>query len=342
MNRTRGDARAWLAWALAGGAVATASRNPIVLALLLLVVLAVGRRLGPGSAIGRSWRQAGRLVLWLVTLSVVINLLTVRSGDVTLARLPAEWPALGGPLTLNALVYGALAALSMLAILAVWAVFNAVVSQGDLLRLTPRPLFLAGAVASIALTFLPGMSRAVQQIGEAQAVRGHRLRGARDLAPLAAPLLALGLERGLSLAEAMEARGFGYAGSQAMAPAGLRLLLAGLGLLAAGALLAVGSPWPLLGGGLLALGLAATGAGLRQAGPGRSRYRQRRWGWGDTAVCAAAAAAVAVLALARLGGDGGLDYTPYPLLRPPAVPPLGIAAALLLLAPALCAEAGWR
>lgn len=342
MNRTRGDARAWLAWALAGGTVAMASRNPIVLALLLLVVLAVGQRLGPGSAISRSWRQAGRLVGWLVALSVALNVLTVRAGDVVLARLPAEWPVLGGPLTLNALVYGVLAALAILAILAIWAVFNAVVSQGDLLRLTPRPLFLAGAAGSIALTFLPGMSRAVQQIGEAQAVRGHRVRGVRDLAPLAAPLLALGLERGLSLAEAMEARGFGYAGSLTPAPASSWQLLAGVGLLAIGALLTVGSPWPLLGGGLLALGLAVTWAGLRRAGPGRTRYRQRRWSWGDTAVCAAAGAAVAALALARLGGDGGLDYTPYPVLRPPAVPPLGIATALLLLAPALCAEAGWR
>ena len=60
MTRTRGDARAWLAWALAGGAVATASRNPLVLGLLLLVVAAVGLRLVPGSTIGRSWRRASR------------------------------------------------------------------------------------------------------------------------------------------------------------------------------------------------------------------------------------------------------------------------------------------
>jgi energy-coupling factor transport system permease protein len=348
MTRTRGDARAWLAWALAGGAVATASRNPLVLGLLLLVVAAVGLRLLPGSTIGRSWRRAGRLVLWLAALSVLFNLLTVRAGDTPLARLPADWPVVGGALTLNALVHGLLAALSMLTILAVWAVFNGVVSQGDLLSLTPRPLYLAGAVGSIALTFLPGMARAVEQIGEAQAVRGHRPRGPRDLAPLAVPLLNLGLERGLSLAEAMEARGFGNgsgrvdaAGASAADP-GQRWLLPGVVLLAGGALAALGSPWPLLGAGLLALGAALTWRGLRGTGPGRTRYRRRRWSWGDTAVTAAAAATVALLVAARLAGDADLSYVAYPALRPPGVSWLGIAATLPLLAPVVCAEAGWR
>ena len=210
MGRTRGDPRAWLAWALAGGALAAGSRNPLVLGLLLLVVAAVGLRLAPPSTIARSWRRAGWLIAWLAVISALVNLLTVRVGDIALATLPSDWPLIGGPLTLNALVYGLITALAALALLAIWAVFNAVVSQGDLLRLTPRPLYLAGAIASVALTFLPGMALAARQIGEAQAVRGHRPRGPRDLVPLAAPLLSLGLERGLTLAEAMEARGFGY------------------------------------------------------------------------------------------------------------------------------------
>ena len=227
MGRTRGDPRAWLAWALAGGALAAGSRNPLVLGLLLLVVAAVGLRLAPPSTIARSWRRAGWLIIWLAAVSALVNLLTVRAGDIALATLPSDWPLIGGPLTLNALVYGLITALAALALLAIWAVFNAVVSQGDLLRLTPRPLYLAGAIASVALTFLPGMALAARQIGEAQAVRGHRPRGPRDLVPLAAPLLSLGLERGLTLAEAMEARGFGYIGERAPSRAsggGRRLL----------------------------------------------------------------------------------------------------------------------
>jgi energy-coupling factor transport system permease protein len=353
MGRTRGDPRAWLAWALAGGALAAGSRNPLVLGLLLLVALAVGLRLAPPSTIARSWRRAGWLIVWLAVVSALANLLTVRAGDFALVTLPSDWPLIGGSLTLNAIVYGLVTALAALALLAIWAVFNAVVGQGDLLRLTPRPLYVAGAIASVALTFLPGMALAARQIGEAQAVRGHRPRGPRDLIPLAAPLLSLGLERGLTLAEAMEARGFGHVGasepSRAAAagrrivgrPDGQWLLATGLALGGAGLLLLVASPWPALGAIGVGLGAAAVALGLRLVGPGRSRYHRRRWTWGDTAVTLAAAAAVALLVAARQG-DGGLGFTVYPSMQPPAVSIWGIGAALLLLTPALCAEAGWR
>jgi energy-coupling factor transport system permease protein len=317
------------------------------------VVAAVGLRLAPPSTIARSWRRAGWLIAWLAAISALVNLLTVRAGDVALATLPGDWPLVGGPLTLNALVYGLITALAALALLAIWAVFNAVVSHGDLLRLTPRPLYLAGAIASVALTFLPGMALAARQIGEAQAVRGHRPRGPRDLLPLAAPLLSLGLERGLTLAEAMEARGFGHVDARepSRPTTGWRrwfarldgqwLLAAGLTFGGAGLLLLLGSPWPGLGALAAGVGAAAVALGLRLVGPGRSRYLRRRWTWGDTAVTLAAAAALALLVAARQG-DGGLGFVVYPSMQAPAISVPGIVAALLLLTPALCAEAGWR
>jgi energy-coupling factor transport system permease protein len=300
MSRAPGDARAWVAWALAGGLVASATRNPVTLSLLLLVVLAVAARLLPPSSLGRLWRSAGRLVVWVALLSVLLNVLTVRAGDRPIARLPDEWPLVGGALTLNALVEGLLAALSLGALLAVWAVFNRLVRHGELLRLLPRPLAAVGVAASIALTFIPGLGRALADIREAQAVRGRVARGPRDLAPLAAPLLSLGL----ALAEAMEARGFG----------------------------APPERWTADRGETESHHLPPRGV---------TRFSRRRWGVGDTLVTAGAAAAALLILMASVIDPAALSYTAYPTLTPPPVAPLPLAAALLVLAPAVAAELGW-
>jgi energy-coupling factor transport system permease protein len=299
-------------------------------------VLVVGQRATPPSIIARDWWLMGRLVGWLVGVSVVMNLLLTRAGDWPLISLPRDWPGLGGDLTLNALLFGLLAALSLLVVLAAWAVFNAAVGQGDLLSLVPRPLYLAGAAGAIALTFVPGMLRAAREIGEAQAVRGHRARGWRDLPPLAVPLLSLGLERGLSLAEAMEARGFG-ATLGAPGRSGWWLAV-GLAALALGGPLLLASPWPALGFLALAGGGLALWLGLRQAGPGRSRYRRQRWRPGDTLVAGLALASLALLVAARLSGDTSLDYAVYPTLTPPPVSAWVLALPPLLLGPALNVE----
>ena len=51
------------------------------------------------------------------------------------------------------------------------------------------------------------------------ALRGRGVRGLGTASRLLSPLLAGSLERGLNLAEAMEARGYGRAGSHARAVA---------------------------------------------------------------------------------------------------------------------------
>ena len=213
MTRTTADPRAWLAWVLAAGLLVSVTRNPVTLLTMLLVVMVVGARATPVDAWRTRWSLLTRLFLWLTAATVVFNLLVARAGSTPLAHLPADWPLVGGTLTVNALVHGLLTALGLGGLLAVWSIFNLAVGQGDLLRLIPRPLYLAGVVTAIALTFAPGLGRAAREIAEARALRGQPDRGARDWPPLAAPLLTTGLERGLSLAEAMEARGFGAQGN---------------------------------------------------------------------------------------------------------------------------------
>src|SRR5204862_3137933 len=62
---------------------------------------------------------------------------------------------------------------------------------------------------AIALRLLPTLERDARGLTEALRGRGVAVAGVRGHARLLAPLLAGSLERALSLAEAMEARGFG-------------------------------------------------------------------------------------------------------------------------------------
>lgn len=116
---------------------------------------------------------------------------------------------IGGVITLESVTYALLQALGMVGILIALAVFNTCVDHYALLRNAPRFLRQSTIVLSIAVTFIPQMLTAQAEIREAQLLRGHRFRARRDLPRLFVTLLAEGLERSITLAESMSARGFG-------------------------------------------------------------------------------------------------------------------------------------
>jgi len=215
---------AWLLWATAGTSAVATTRNPLYLALVLLcaggayrVARTAGETDGANDgwvAQAAQWALVVRVVVSLLGVSLAFNVLTVHAGDRVFARLPGNVPLvgglIGGPLTANALVYGLLAALATLTLILAFAAVNAAVGYADLLRLLPVPLAGLGVTLTVALGFLPQTLAALTEVREAQAVRGlPPARGLRDLPPLLLPVLALGLERAVTLAEAMAARGFG-------------------------------------------------------------------------------------------------------------------------------------
>ncbi|MBN1890179.1 MAG: ATP-binding cassette domain-containing protein, partial [Thermoflexales bacterium] len=208
-------------------------------------------------------------------------------------------------------------------------------------QLAPRAFHDAGVVLSIALTFLPHTSRSLARIREAQAVRGHRVRGWRDGLPIFVPLLVSGLERSMELAEAMVARGYGAISGRSHTPRIRGLLLLGLLALLGGWLAWLLAPtWRgpaagalLVGGGLLAGALWLAGRTVS-----RTTYRPRRWTARDTlALLGCGLALVAILAPLPWADRATLYYTPYPRLSMPAFDPLTGIALLGLLAPAVLA-----
>ena len=180
----------------------------------------------------RSWGAFLRLGLIIATFAALFNWLAAHIGTHVLIRLPGDWPLIGGPLTLEGLVYGLLNGLALITLLAVFGTFNAGADTYALLRAIPAGFAQAGLVTAIALAYMPQTLTRWAEIREAQTLRGHRLRGVRDLVPLAVPLLTGGLDRAINLAEAMEARGFAPEGTATSAPRRLgagriRLLLGG-------------------------------------------------------------------------------------------------------------------
>ena len=332
------DARAWFLWALTALVTASSTRNPMYTVILLLVTTVVGVSCVPDQG-GRAPLSPLRFAVLAIPLSAVFNGLTAHTGETALLRLPDWLPLFGGPVTLEGLVFGAMNGLTLTAIFSGFAVFNQATPVRDLIQLTPRAFHAAGVVLSIALTFVPQTTRSLKRIREAQAVRGHRVRGLRDWLPIVVPLLVSGLERSMGLAEAMVARGYG-ATSDRTQPLRAQVGLA-MGLLA------------LLGGWLafllrpswreVAVGAILGGAGiivgvvwLAGRDVPHTVYRKRRWNARDTLTILGCALTLAMILLPLpLMDRHTLSYSPYPSLTLPIFDPLIGVGLLGLLAPAI-------
>jgi len=327
------DPRVWLLWALTMLITASSARNPLYVAILLLVAMVVGatcavedRQRAPLSPL--------RFGMVAVPLSTLFNSLTVHFGDTLLFTLPDWLPLLGGAVTLEAAIFGAVNGLTLTVIFSSFSIFNAVTPVRDLIKLTPRAFHEAGVVLSIALTFVPQTARSLRTIREAQAVRGHRVRGLRDWLPIVVPLLTSGLERSMGLAEAMVARGYGAVSDQAQPLRRQALLALGLLVLLSGWLLVLFRPSrQLIAAVTMALGALLIGSVVWLTGRSVSHtvYRARPWTHRDTATLAGCALTLAVTITQR----EVLYYSPYPRLTAPSFNLLVGLGLLGLITPAL-------
>lgn len=326
---------AWLLWLVGVAAVPIVTRNPFYLALDLLVVVVVYLALPRRSGAARAWRLFVTIGLTLAALSIGFNVLTVHVGDRVFARIPEVVPIVGGKLTWNALAYGTLSALALAALLIAAAAFNTAIRPGDLIRLLPNSYASLGIAGSIAMTMVPQTIAAGRDIFDAQRARGHRFRGLRDAPSLVVPLLGTGLERAMTLSEALETRGFGASASATATAQPTRrwpLLAASGCFLLSLALLGYGQ----LAGGLLALG-AGVFAAFRAAPLRNQRTRFREMAWSTASVVVAGVGLLCPLTLALVPAitSASLAYDPFPTLVTPEFHPVAGVAIVLLAAPTL-------
>ena len=331
---------AWLAWVGAMLATLSATRNPLYVGLILVWIALVTVAMRPFVA-GTAPIPISpvRFALIVVTLSGIFNLLTVHVGRTVLFRLPGILPIVGGVITLEALTFGLLNGLVLSGIFAAFMALNRALSVQAIVRLIPQAFYPVAVVVSIAVTFVPVTLRQFQQIREAQAVRGHRVRGLRDWLPLIMPLLVGGLERALQLAEAMTARGFASSDTPGTHNIKTRgAIIVGLILLLIGWLLRLMWGQAMLGLLLMLIGVGLIGGTVwlvsRQVP--RTVYRSQPWVRADWGVVLGAG----ITAMAFLFPWPGLDrssifYYPYPTLTWPSFHPILAGATLGLLVPGL-------
>ena len=244
------DPRSWLIWVVAAAATTMLTRNPLYTILLLLISRLVDQFCGNE---GEDLRlPLGRLTIVILTFSAAFTAIFVHQGETVLLRLPTQWPLIGGPITLEATVYGLESGLMLLTLISLFLAFNRAVPVAELARLSPRAFQDLGVVVLIALTYIPETMRHIRRIQEAQAVRGQQVKGVRQWRPLVVPLLVGSLERAMSLAEAMVARGYGAPAGKRQSPLVLATLALGLCLVLGGWVIALWwrmAGWLLLGAG---------------------------------------------------------------------------------------------
>lgn len=331
------DPRVWLLWGIALSLPPMLGRNPFPLAACLIVALTV--RYGASAGREGEWGKLIRLATFFAVIGVVFNLVTYHGGNRSFAEVPGWIPIIGGPLTLNAVVYGVLSGLALVTLVVIWSTVAQHLNWTDLVRLSPPALTGMAISGSIALTLVPKTIEAFNDIRDAQAIRGFRVRGARDLVPLAAPLLTSGLERAVTMSEALESRGFGGPERASVRPGytsvagvfALTALAAAAFLISTGRLM-VGVVALICG---LLLGVILLHSQRQPGGWAPTQYRLVRFTRSDRWLAVASGTALlALLVITRLD-SAALTYEPYPAIGWPMVSLPTIGAIALLLAPLL-------
>ncbi|QYJ04457.1 energy-coupling factor transporter transmembrane protein EcfT [Nocardioides panacisoli] len=281
---------AWWCWAIGLAVAATSTTNPVLLGLVVAVTCLVVLTCRSD----QPWARAFRLYLWVGAAIVVIRVLfrLVLGGNspghvwIALPEVPLpDWAAgvsLLGPFTREEFLAGAYDGLRLAGLVIAVGAANALANPKRLMKSLPPALYEVGTAMVVAISVLPQLADSARRVRAAQRLRGGDSGRIRGLRRLVVPVLEDALERSLSLAAGMDARGYGRT---CAVSAGQRR---STGALMIGGLLGVcvgvyavldGSAPRLMAVPMLLLGTALALAGFVVAGRRvrRTRYRPTRW-----------------------------------------------------------------
>lgn len=342
---------AWWVWATALALSIATTTNPLLLLLVgaTVVVTVLSRRQHAPWA--RSLRLYAGLAVFVVVVRVALHVLVgLKTSDTIVLPLPrvdlpswAQGIDLLGPVGLGGLVGAALEGARLATMLLCFGGANALANPKRLLAATPAAVKDIAAATVIALSVSPQLVESVQRVRRARVLRGDARRRSRAK-QVAMPVLYDTLDRSISLAAAMEARGYGarpVASSAHRRVAGV-LTLAGsfavcLGVYGtmqgsgAGGVIADTPLW--MRPPVLALGLVMCLVGVMLAGRSmrRTRYRRDPWGALEWAVvgCGLMTLAAARLVLSAHPLARTTMTQPLELPQMPVALPLAVVPALL-------------
>lgn len=339
---------AWWGWALGAGVAVTLASNPLLLVLLIAAVTFVVLQRRTKAPWARSLTLYYALAGLVIAVRLIFQILIggLREGTV-LFTLPEialpSWAAgirLGGPVTVEGLVYTAVDAGRLAGLLICIGAANALANPKRALRNVPAAFHQIATALVIAISVAPQLVESVLRVRRARRLRGGVRPGVKGLISVIVPVLEDAIDRSLALAAGMESRGFGRTrtGRGLDWRLGLTLVVAMLGV-TFGTFALLGLPgagsWAVP---LLLIGLAAGAFGLHRAGDdlATSRYRPDPWGAPEYLVvgCGLATAALAIWLAST---DPAMAFGAFPLTWPelswPMLATAAVAALPGLLAP---------
>jgi len=198
--------RAWLVWSLATVTVAVSTDNPVYRGLVAMAALSVLLAWLPP---GRRVKPLAIMLVFAAGMAAFVNVIGAHTGADVMLRLPADWPLVGGALTVESLAFGGALGLGLAAALLAVAPLSLVLEPHDVVDAMPGPLERTGIAVATSLNLVSGIGRTFTAVSDAQRMRGWRPRGIRSWNEVLVPVVLTAIEDSVLLAEAMEARGFG-------------------------------------------------------------------------------------------------------------------------------------
>ncbi len=198
----------WILWLLINLILILSTRNPVYLFISLIGLLFSGYFLSHEEK-GAAWlRQNLRFLLSLTLLSSTINAFFSHTGNTILLTFPEGWLLVGGDITLESIVYGAINGIIIVELFLLFNIINQALRIKQIIRLVPRTFYPLAIIGTLALTFFPSIQQRAREIKEAQMIRGNQMKKITDWLPILVPLLVASLEKALLVSESMTARGF--------------------------------------------------------------------------------------------------------------------------------------
>lgn len=347
---------AWWLWAIGLAAAASFTVNPVILLLIVAVasLVVVSRRSDAPWAL--SFRYY--LVFGLVVIAIRVFFRILLGGGtpgivvLPLPQIPLPKAARGiqllGDVTLPSLLSGLYQGMQLAAIIICVGAANCLANPRRLLKSAPPALYEVGTALTVALAVFPQLAESVQRVHRARRLRGEPGKGVSMMRRIVVPVLEDALERSMTLAAGMDARGYGRRGTLSarrrlvngtlMVSALIAVCYGAYAYLDATALQwlpGVDDPPRWLGKAIMLAGVvfAAVATWLAGRGVQRTRYRPDRWRTGEilAAVCGIAAA---------VGVNWAYSLDPYAVMPGldawPRVSLVAVSAVLVAALPAFC------